>query len=253
MPEGLDVRSACLFMTADPQWRRKLFFAGLVLMLPAVGWPMLLGYRKLTIDRVHSGADPVLPEWGGNFGKCLTEGLKCCAVIAAYLLPASALTWSVIASTGHLRDLPWLPAACFLFAFPIFAPIALPTTLAYLAAVPAEPLPAWLAALLIAAYAASVFVIPLGFLRVSLTGRYLSAFNLSECAKFGARNARLFLLAWFHSSIVSLLGHFCIPFSAWGVAWAYLAIVYLFNEVLVRDKEGAELALSSMRASRPVV
>jgi len=30
---------------------------------------------------------------------------------------------------------------------------------------------------------------------------------------------------------MSLLGHFCLPFSPWGVVWCYLGITYLFNEV----------------------
>lgn len=35
---------------------------------------------------------------------------------------------------------------------------------------------------------------------------------------------------------MSLIGHFCIPFSPWGVNWAYLGIVYNFNEVFYTDQ-----------------
>ena len=31
---------------------------------------------------------------------------------------------------------------------------------------------------------------------------------------------------------MSLFGHFAIPLSPWGVAWCYLAIIFLFNEIL---------------------
>jgi len=50
------------------------------------------------------------------------------------------------------------------------------------------------------------------------------------------RNFYNYLEAWIDSSIISLIGHFCIPFSPWGVTWAYLGIVYNFNEVLYRDR-----------------
>ena len=42
---------------------------------------------------------------------------------------------------------------------------------------------------------------------------------------------RRYLEAWVGSSLLSLLGHFCVPFSPWGVAWCYLGITYFFNEV----------------------
>jgi hypothetical protein len=46
-----------------------------------------------------------------------------------------------------------------------------------------------------------------------------------------ARHPRRYVEAWVGSSLLSLLGHFCVPVSPWGVAWCYLGITYLFNEV----------------------
>ena len=41
--------------------------------------------------------------------------------------------------------------------------------------------------------------------------------------------------AWWHSGLISLCSHFALPFSPWAVVWCYLAIIFLFNELLHRD------------------
>src|SRR5580658_9037008 len=58
----LDWRSACLFMAVDPSWRRKVWIAGLVLLIPVIGWPAILGFRKEAIFRLVHGNHPVLPD-----------------------------------------------------------------------------------------------------------------------------------------------------------------------------------------------
>ena len=58
-----------------------------------------------------------------------------------------------------------------------------------------------------------------------------SAFAVWPALKSIVRYPRRYLEAWIGSSVMSLLGHLCLPFSPWGVAWCYLGITYLFNEV----------------------
>jgi hypothetical protein len=79
-----------------------------------------------------------------------------------------------------------------------------------------------------------VFLIPSGFLQVSLTRRYRSAFAFWRAIPFVARNLPLYLEAWWHSSLMSLAGHPALPLSPWGVVWCYLGIVFVFNELLLR-------------------
>jgi hypothetical protein len=41
--------------------------------------------------------------------------------------------------------------------------------------------------------------------------------------------------AWWDSIKASILGHSVFPFSPWGIAWAYLVIINIFNRVLVES------------------
>jgi hypothetical protein len=75
--------------------------------------------------------------------------------------------------------------------------------------------------------------IPAGFLQVSLTRRYRSAFALWRAIPFVLLNFSLYLEAWWHSVLMSLAGHLALPFPPWGVVWCYLGIVFLFNELLL--------------------
>lgn len=83
----LDWRSALLFPTADPEWRRKAGIGGLVLLIPVIGWVAVLGYRKEAVFRLIRRDAPVLPDWRGNGIRFLIEGLKAVAVINTYYLP----------------------------------------------------------------------------------------------------------------------------------------------------------------------
>ena len=241
--EDLDVRSACLFPTLDPEWREKLRHAGLVLLIPVIGWPMLLGYRKLTVERILLGSEPVLPDWRGAHWHCLIEGAKCCGVIATYMLPATCLFWSFGGGLESYRETPILVALAFAVALPIFLPLVLPLAVVYCAAIPENPITLEHAAAVMSLYAVGVFLVPMGFLRVSLTRHYLSALNVPACLRIGFGNFRMYLLAWKDSIAISLIGHFAIPFSPWGIAWAYLGIVYCFNEVLIRSAPGHSQSL----------
>jgi len=232
---NLNITSACLFITKDPEWRRKIFIGGLVLLIPLVGWTMLLGYRKVAVNRLWLKSEPLLPEWKNNFIHYFIEGFKCSLIIFIYLLPATVLFWFIVFYSNLISQVPWLEIIVVLCIYPLFTPLVLPFTVFYLMIVPFNPLPILLGFLIIVIYFGLVFLIPLGFIQVSITGRYLSAFNVLDCGRFWFNNFFNYLEAWIDSSIISLLGHFCIPFSPWGVLWAYLGIVYNFNEVLYLD------------------
>ena len=88
-------------------------------------------------------------------------------------------------------------------------------------------------AVAVALWAAIVFVVPAGFLQVTLHGRHRAAFAIWRTLPFVRRNLRAYAAAWWHSGLASLGGHFALPIAPWGVVWCYLAIVALFNGVLV--------------------
>lgn len=231
----LNIAAACLFITEDRNWRKKVFIGGLVLLIPLVGWFILLGYRKVCIDNLLGSDKKLLPEWEGNYLKYLKEGFLCSCVIFIYLLPATSLYLGTLVSQNLVNILPIKLILSTLFFFPIFSPLALPFSVLYLMFIAPEGLNYFCGFGIIFLYFFLVFLIPLGFIQVSIHKKYTSAFNFIECLKFGYRNFFMYIEAWFESSIISLIGHFCLPFSPWGVTWAYLGIVYNFNEVLYHD------------------
>src|SRR4051794_391692 len=70
-----------LFLLHDPDWRRKVFVGGLLLMIPVVGWFATLGYRKALIARLYQGNRLPLPDWHGQVWTHIREGLKAAGVI----------------------------------------------------------------------------------------------------------------------------------------------------------------------------
>jgi hypothetical protein len=225
-----------LFLLHDPDWRRKVFVGGLLLMIPCVGWFATLGYRKALIPLLFRGDRAPLPEWRGRVWTHIWEGLKAGGVIGVQYLPLGL----VLAALLVAREAPFEPALLaapvFFALFPIFSTLAFPLAVVYWAW-PGGPAVVGLgeAAALLAGYAGVTFVIPAGFLRVSQTGRYASAFQYHKSLPFLVRNFRAYVLAWYRSSAMSLCGHFAVPYSPWGVVWCYLGIIYSFNRVLADE------------------
>ena len=228
----LDWRSACLFMVADPAWKNRIWIGGWVLLIPVIGWPAILGYRKEAIVRLVNGDSPLLPDWRAGLWLYFREGFKALLVINAWFLPAFVWVTVRLTQSPYSGEFPWFWLLAFFLAVPILSTLAVPVLVAvarYALAEPAISLPESLA--ISALFVAATFVIPAGFLNVSRTGRYLSAFDVPWMLRTTSRNFPAYLEAWIGSSLVSLIGHFCIPVSPWGIVWAYLSIVYFFNEI----------------------
>jgi hypothetical protein len=219
-------------MVADPAWRSKLWKAGLVLLIPGVGWPALLGYRKKAVFRLASGTAPILPDWEEGLGSFTRGGHQAMGVIHAYLSPLYLWFLLRVVNPAFLAGVPWGAVLLFFLVFPIFSMLILPAGLVYARwRLPELDVSAWELYAMAVAFPLVVFFIPAGFLNVTRTRRMLSAFDVPQAVWLIARHPRRYVEAWVGSSLLSLLGHFCVPFSPWGVAWCYLGITYLFNEV----------------------
>jgi len=225
--------AAGLFLLHDPDWRRKVFLGGLLLLVPFVGWFATLGYRKALIGRLFRGDQPPLPAWHGAAWSHIWEGLKAAGVIFAQYVPLFIILAVLLVVRGAEVPIVLLAGAAVVAVFPIFAPLGFPLAVAYYAW--AEVLHLGEAAGLVAAYTAITFVIPAGFLQVSRTDRYLAAFRYHESLPFLVRNFWPYVVAWYRSIAMSLCGHFAVPFSPWGVVWCYLGIIYAFNRVLADE------------------
>jgi hypothetical protein len=182
--------------------------------------------RHLLHDTEHA-----LPDWRDGLLGFVGEGLRAMVVIFGHLAPIyAAVAWTVVARCFVPTPVTvWLTIG--FVAFPLFAPLSLPIACLLLAH------GGWLAigeaALASGAFTAVVFMIPAGFLQVSRTGRHRDAFAIWRTLPFVAANLRAYGRAWWHSGLASLTGHFVLPLAPWGVVWCYLAILFLFNELLV--------------------
>ncbi len=235
----LDWSSPSLFFVSDPGWRAKVFVGGLWLALcPPVGWFVALGYRKALIDRLWSGASPVLPPWSARVSwRYFIDGVRAGGVVVAYLAPAIAATWLVAA--GDPRE-HVLEAAAFALGVAALPPAGLALVpLAFRARYDWFAFDAAKVALVAPLYAAGVFVAPAGFLRVSRTGRFASALNVVAVAGLLRRHPRPYAEAWAQSLGLTVLGLFALPLAPWGIFWSYLGIVYCFNEILAHSPADA--------------
>ncbi len=74
------------YMFKDPKWIGKMLIGGLLGIIPILNF-VLGGYTLQTINRVRKDEDPVLPEWGGAFGKMWVDGLKLAVIGFIYSIP----------------------------------------------------------------------------------------------------------------------------------------------------------------------
>jgi len=230
----LHPHAAGLFMLGDPEWRRSLWRGGLVVVMPFVGWHMVLGFRRLLITRLLHGPD-ALPSWPGPARRYFLDGIKAGCVIFAYLLPLYAVAFGLALSRGwHPSTIsPWIPA--LFIAFPFLLPLSLPFTLLVLSARGfLQPLDS---ALLLAAFLVMVFTIPAAFLQVSITGRFRSAFHVTRVATFLRNHGALYARAWRRSVPIAFTSHVVLPIAPWSIVWAYCSVMFLFNEALVASGE----------------
>lgn len=231
---SLHPRGASLALLLDPHWRRRIWIGGLVLCLPVIGWPAVLGYRAAFVRHLREDKGTVLPVWRGAFWQHVVVGSKAMGVVFAYLAPLYAALLALLLSRGWQPDAASLWLAAFFVCLPVFSTLSLPIACLLAACGPAATLTAPEVAGFLLGYAALVFLIPAGFLEVSRTWRFRSAFAVHRTWPFVARHLRAYAAAWWHSGCMSLVGHLVLPLSPWGVVWCYLGIVTLFQEVLWR-------------------
>ncbi|QDU66794.1 DUF4013 domain-containing protein [Engelhardtia mirabilis] len=232
-------RPSSLYLLADPDWRRKLRRGGWLLFVPFVGWPLLLSFRKALAPHFFEDRPTGLPDWTGRHREHLANGLRAMGVILGYTAPVHLMLYALAFSRGWQPGLGAVGVAAFFVALPFFSNFAFPTACLLLASPIAgeariSPLEA---TALLAAFSAAIFLIPAGFLRVSSTGRFRSAFDLRRSLPFIARQPRGYLAAWWYGAWMNWTVPFALPLAPWGVFWAYIASMALFNELLLEDSE----------------
>ncbi len=237
---SVDPVAASLYPLLDPEWEAKTRRAGRLVLIPFIGWPMVLGYRKALIEHFHWPAVSAMPEWHGRHWEHCAHGFRAIGVIQVYLAPLWIALWMIAQSGGYVPGTgTWIGcAACLLF-------LKL-TNIAFPVAVTALSLPIGEgpyvgraeALVLMATFHAVIFLVPAGFLRVAATGRFRSAFDLGRTVPFVIRRWRDYLKAWWHALFMNVPPLPLFPFAPWGVFWGYVASVAIFNQLLLDESSG---------------
>jgi len=73
----------------DPDWLKKLAVAGLIFLIPIIGWLYLFGWGLEITRQIVKGEPVEIP--GTDFGKFVTRGLKVWVVGIVYAIPSIIL------------------------------------------------------------------------------------------------------------------------------------------------------------------
>jgi hypothetical protein len=233
---SLDWKTPYCYMFRDPAWNSQIFIGGLwLLLLPPIGWPIALGYRKETLLALVEGRRPLLPRWNGHTWLFWREGLKAEAIILVYFLPflgvfgfAAFDDWAAV--FAHGRELVLFGVGVLLL-LPVCLPLLPPLYWYLFDWIELS----WAEQLAVGAvFWVTTFVMPAAFLQVSLTGRFLAALRIDRVLGFVGRNLLVYLEAWTISIIATAMVFALTLGAAWGIFWSYLVVVYTFNEALSR-------------------
>ena len=82
----MDFGLAFSFPFQDEEWIKKVAIAGVLVLIPIVGWFAVLGWSLEVSKRVIAGDKETLPAWT-DFGGFMSLGLKAVVVLLIFLIP----------------------------------------------------------------------------------------------------------------------------------------------------------------------
>jgi hypothetical protein len=82
----MDFGKAFTFVFEDEEWIKKIGLAGLISLIPIIGWFFLIGWGFKVTRRVIAGDPNPLPDWS-ELGDFLVKGLLVSVVAFVYSLP----------------------------------------------------------------------------------------------------------------------------------------------------------------------
>lgn len=86
----MEFGQAFSFAFQDRDWTKKLGLAGVILLIPLVGWLAVSGWMLEIVRRVIRRDAELLPDWS-NFGKYIVDGLLLLVIGFIYTLPANII------------------------------------------------------------------------------------------------------------------------------------------------------------------
>jgi hypothetical protein len=140
----MDFGKAFTYVFEDPDWIKKILIAGVLLIIPIVGWLFLGGWMLETVRRVMRGDQSPLADWS-DFGGLLMKGLQVFVVGFVFSLPVivlSACPQALVAVAQESADETTVQAlsmvvmcfSCISLAYNIFLALFMPAALGNMAA-----------------------------------------------------------------------------------------------------------------------
>jgi len=86
----MEFGQAFSFAFQDQEWMKKLGLAGVILLIPIVGWLAVSGWMIEITRRVIRREGELLPDWS-NFGKYIVDGLLLMIIGFIYTLPTNII------------------------------------------------------------------------------------------------------------------------------------------------------------------
>jgi len=87
----MDFGKAFTYAFDDPDWLKKIGIAGLIMIIPIIGWLAVAGWALEVTRRIIRHEPQLLPEWN-NFGDFLMKGLMMWIIGLVYALPIILLS-----------------------------------------------------------------------------------------------------------------------------------------------------------------
>lgn len=125
----MDIGKAFSYVFDDEQWITSILIAGLLTLIPILGWFTLLGYMLEAARNVAMGSPRPLPKWD-NFGEKVSLGFSAFLITLVWSLPAVLVSMlficiPLLGATGGEDAAAAAAVGTFFCVFPIVIILAL--------------------------------------------------------------------------------------------------------------------------------